>query len=382
MKPQLYTRLALGLVLGGSALGLSACDFDAAKEAFENTKIVLGLESQKTTVGVLFVDAATGQPLSGDFEVQFTGPDATTVVDSYGDPLAKRVVRGGTVGFSIANAKTPSTSAPIAVRLSGAPSGYLPISEQITLTDTAAVSVSVRAVRPGTAAQGTQTASASANASATSGTASAVAATTPAAPPPSGGQAPPQASLAAPAGTTLRGSNNQALAGAVTATVIAVDPAQPRSFELLPGGLSTGGFGKVAAPSRLAVAAGYFQATVGGVAVASMTAASGSTLTLEFGIPPTMVVNPQTGQAWAAGQTVPAYRYSLTEGWVADGDFTVVSLGNNRYSVRVTPCDPEHGVVGGRGDGDADADRYRNCECKWQPQWFYDRYFPEWILCL
>ncbi len=334
MKRQLYTRLALGFVLGGSALGLSACDFDAAKEAFTNAKIVLGLEDQKTTVGVSFVDAASGQLISGDFQVNVTGPDATSVVDSYGDPLDKRTAKSGLISFAINNAKTPSASAPVSIKLNASPAGYLPVAQNVVLRDTGSVSLQVRVLRPTAPSQGTQAAQQS-NTSSAAGTASAINASTSTTPPPSGGQAPPQASVSAPAGATLRDANNVALTGSVTTTIVSVDPTQAASVSLLPAGLNTGAFGKTAATSNVIVASGNLLVYVNGVAASTV-----SNGTLRLNIPPSVTVNPATGQAWAAGQTTLAYRYNVAAGgtgtWVQDGSFNVVAASGGGFALETT----------------------------------------------
>ncbi len=190
-RPRLLSAV-FAVLATGTCLTLSGCDFDAAKEAFTNAKIVLGLEDQKTTVGVRFVDAATGALLPGEFQVDLTGADAATVVDSYGDPLTKRTARGGLVGFSINNAKVPTSASPLAVRVSATPPGYLPISQSIVISDTGAMSVSVAALRQGAPSPGTQTASQQTTASSTTGIPASLTVTTPTTPPPGGGQAPPR----------------------------------------------------------------------------------------------------------------------------------------------------------------------------------------------
>ncbi len=235
-----FHRAALGVMLGVMALGPSACDFDAAKEAFTNAKLILGLENQKTTVGVSFVDAGTGLLLGGTFPVTLTGPDAASVVDAYGDPLTKRTARSGLTTFAISNTRRPTRSAPISVRVSALPSGYLPLSQNVVLTDTGAVSISVRAVRPAAPGQGTQSAQ-QANTAGAGGTATPISVATPATPPAAGGAAPPRASLASATGSTLRGSSNQALTGPVTTTLLSIDPRQREAMALVPGGICGAG---------------------------------------------------------------------------------------------------------------------------------------------
>ncbi len=334
MTPSLLTRAALGLALISTPLILSACDITAAQDAFENVKVVLGVEAQKTTAGVSFVDAATGQPLSADFLVSLTGPDAVTVVDSYGDPLDKRTAKGGVVTFGIHNAKAPTANAPVVVRLDASPTGYLPVSQSLVLSDTGSVMLQVRVLRPSAPSRGTQTGQQS-NTTTSAGTTAPISATTSAAAPPSGGTAAPQATVSAPVGTTLRDANNQALTGAVTTTLTSVDPTQAASVSLLPAGLSTAIFGKNAATASVVVASGNLLVYVGETPAATV-----SNGTLRFNIPASVTTNPATGQPWAAGQTTLAYRFHIPAGgtgtWVQDGSFTVVDAPGGGFALETT----------------------------------------------
>ncbi len=144
--------------------------------------------------------------------------------------------------------------------------------------------------------------------------------------------------MSAPAGATLRDANNVALTGSVVTTIVSVDPSQQASMALLPEGLSGGGLGKNAAGGNVVVASGNFSMLVNNVPAAAV--ANG---TLRFNIPASVTTNPATGQPWAAGQTIPAYRYgynttlqnSTLSLWVPDGSFTVVAAGNG-FAVETT----------------------------------------------
>ncbi len=334
MNRFLWTRAALGLVLGSTLLGLAACDFDAAKEAFENAKIVLGSEEQRTVVGLRFVDATNGQLLASTFSVKLTGPDAATVVDTWGDPVASRNAINGLAAFAIPDAKIPTAAAPITIRLSATPAGYLPVDETVVLSDTGSVSVQVRALRPAAAAAGTQSASQSASAG-SSGTTAPISAATSTTPPPSGGQAPPQASVSAPAGATFRNASNQAVTGTVSVNILSVDPTQA-ALDLLPSGGPGSGLGKNAAPTNVTVAAGNFSAYGNdGQPLSSLDAPSPGAM-LAFTISSSFATNP-AGGAWTVGGTVSAERYNPTSGaWEADGTFTLASNGSGGFRVTTT----------------------------------------------
>ncbi len=258
--------------------------------------------------------------------MNLAGPDAATVVDSYGDPVAKRTARGGLLSFSISNAKTPTNGTPVRVQLNAAPAGYLPISQTVVLSDTGAVALKVTALRPTTAAQGTQTASQNTTTNGSGATAAPVSVAT------TSGTS--QASLSTGAGAVVRDAQNQPVAGALTATVVSADLTNRSALALLPAGLSANGFGKLSSASvRVPVAVGNFSATVNGQPVGSIESATGVTLTFAL----SAATNPATGQPWQAGQALDAYRFDVaTQHWVADGTFSVASLGGGKFAAQTT----------------------------------------------
>jgi hypothetical protein len=326
---------ALGFLLSLSALGLAACDFDAGKEAVENFKILIGLEKHPTSIGVAFVDAATGNPISGSFQVGLSGSPA--IVDIYGDPITSVNASEGQFSFAVSRNAIPTASAPLTVRLDATPAGYLPVAERVVLSDTGAVTVVVRAMRPSAPSQGTQVAQASATATA-SGTTAPITATTPNTPPPSGGPAPPQASIAVPAGAQIQGAGGQALTGAVTTTIVSVDPNQSASVSLLPAGLTGAGLGKAAASANVVAGAVHLSFTVG-----STPGVSVSNGTLTMAIPSSVTVNPATGQPWVAWQSLDLYRYDvITSGanntgtWTRIGTITVRARAGGGFELTTT----------------------------------------------
>ncbi len=139
-------------------------------------------------------------------------------------------------------------------------------------------------------------------------------------------------------------ANNQPISGAVTATVVSIDPSQPESMALLPADAEAG-LGKSSATTRVTVASGYVGAIIQqpilgndvgqyGIFACCADVNGDGNITMQLGIPRTLANNPATGQPWRIGETVPAYRQDPATGrWIREGAFSVVVTGATQEAV-------------------------------------------------
>lgn len=137
MKRFLHTRrlLLTALVL---TMGLSACDFQAAEDAFDEFQIIIGLDPIESPVTGLVYDRSSGEMLRAT--LQFGGTGASSLIDAYSDPLGNSMeAEGGAVTFGIANSVTPSTGSPFTFTVTASVEGYYSQTRTVTATEVGGV---------------------------------------------------------------------------------------------------------------------------------------------------------------------------------------------------------------------------------------------------
>jgi len=217
---------SLVLLLASSAF-LSACDFTAAKEAFDDFNIVIGIDNQKTAVVVQLFDARTGEFVSRQATVEFLG-DPALFVDTYGDPLVRLRTSSGQAGFSISDARMPTSSRPAEFDIRVTAEGYLSASRTFAIADTGAYVFQFQLVDPTSPPPGTIAARTSTQTNAQGQTPSRTVVT----PPPS--TTAPTAGADIPAGTVMTSSTGQPVSGNLNIDVVAVDPENGAAMNTLP----------------------------------------------------------------------------------------------------------------------------------------------------
>ncbi len=80
------TRLIATLFI---ALLATACDFQAAEDAFNEFQIVIGLDPIESPVAGVVYDLSSGQPVAAT--LTFGGAGASSLIDAYSDPLGSQV---------------------------------------------------------------------------------------------------------------------------------------------------------------------------------------------------------------------------------------------------------------------------------------------------
>ncbi|NNE71653.1 MAG: hypothetical protein HKN29_15000 [Rhodothermales bacterium] len=128
---RLFRTLALPLLIATALVG---CDFDAAKDAFEEFDLIIELEPINTVVNGIVVNNATGNLVSA--ELTFSGPGASMLIDAYSDPITDLDAESGVVTFGIQNAVVPSEGNPVGLTVTARADGYYTTSETFELTET------------------------------------------------------------------------------------------------------------------------------------------------------------------------------------------------------------------------------------------------------
>lgn len=214
MKQNLF--LTLTALLACSML-LTACDFNAASDAFDDFNIVLGIENQKTAVTVQLFDARTGEFIERPATVEFVG-DPALFVDAFGDPVSRIRTSIGEAVFSISDARMPSEASPLEFGVRITADGYLPLFQPIVLPDTGDYGLSFSLLDHAAPPLGVITSRETVSTNAQGQTGSRVAVT----PPPTATG--PVAGADLPAGTTMTLSSGQPATGSVDIGVTAIDP--------------------------------------------------------------------------------------------------------------------------------------------------------------
>lgn len=246
----LLTALALTLLV-------SACDFQAAEDAFDEFQIVIGLDPINSPVAGVVYDMTSGQPIAAT--LTFGGAGSTSLIDAYSDPLATQVdVDGGALTFGVSNSVTPSPSSPFTFTVTAEAPGYYTQSRTVTATEVGGIDFEVPMVPEVNATSNVQGTSAaqsfSGQADQSGHVVQAVVVQTQAT-----GQNNAQATATATvtSGATLTTASGPA-SGQLTTQVRAYDPGQGSSS--LPQGATTSSDGT----NQAVVGAVFFQITDGG----------------------------------------------------------------------------------------------------------------------
>lgn len=134
MKTQkLFSRfLALSII----ALTLFACDTTKLEDAIDDFAPVIALEPINTSGAVLVVDAVTGELVTSNLQITFTGTNGNDVIDLYSDPLSEVTINGGVLNFGVDNNVNPSPENPAEITLNLSANGYLSTSRTIRVEET------------------------------------------------------------------------------------------------------------------------------------------------------------------------------------------------------------------------------------------------------
>lgn len=239
-------------------LGLSACDFQAAEDAFNDFQIVLGLDPIESPVTGLVYDRSSGEMLRAT--LQFGGSGASSLIDAYSDPLGSTMeAEGGAVTFGLSNSIIPTPGSPFSFTVTAHIEGYYPQTRTVTTSEVGGVDFEMPMTRQVDGFSSIAGTSATQDGSIQTSQTGAVQQTRTVQ---TQGSASVQATATVAAGSIALTSSGQPLTGSLQTQVRAYDPAQGSSS--LPQGATMNG-----AANQAIVGAVFFKMTDGAGHVAS-----------------------------------------------------------------------------------------------------------------
>lgn len=241
----------------------TACDFQAARDSFDEFQIVIGLDPIDSPVAGVVYNINSGEPVRAT--LTFGGAGASSLIDAYSDPLPSEVdAEGGALTFGIANSVTPSSSSPFTFTVTAEASGFYTQTRTVTATEVGGVDFEMPLVPAANAAASVQGTSSAQNSSGQAQNGVVVSSVVVQTQSDGSNNAQATATATVSSGATLSTAAGP-VSGAITTQVIAYDPAQG-SGNLPQGATSAGG------TTQAVVGAVFFQITdIGGNAVVSYT---------------------------------------------------------------------------------------------------------------
>jgi len=101
MYSVLTRNYRLGAIARAAARVVAGCDFNAAKEAFEEFDVIVQLEEINTSASVSVINSQTGSFLNEPVTFRFLGDNGDDVIDMFSDPIEDLEVNGGVGVFGI-----------------------------------------------------------------------------------------------------------------------------------------------------------------------------------------------------------------------------------------------------------------------------------------
>ena len=134
-------------ILVAVLIPLSGCDFDAARDSFDDFDIIIGLDPINTVVNGIIYDNASGD-LMDNVQLSFSGNGASSLIDAYSDPIgSSNNVEGGTITFGIQNSVVPTAGNPLTFVVTATAEGFYDQSRTVQVTETGAAEFEVAMVR-------------------------------------------------------------------------------------------------------------------------------------------------------------------------------------------------------------------------------------------
>lgn len=302
----------------GFTLLISSCDI---KNPAEGLEVRIKNITRTTYITVKFVDAATGELVTSDVNINFTGDAKGKVITSSNTPVSSLTAKQGIASFSLADDLVPSAQSPIKLNLVCKSTGYLNSSKPLKVYESGTTNFQVVLTNTTNTPSGVVSQSqgfGSANGS--GGTASDINISV------KENNTGANAAIKVPAGTQLLDGNGNPLTGDIETRLTYFNPIDESSTNAFPGGFSVdvkdsdgqmrnGGF----------VTAGFVAVdmTVGGTDVEGF---SGSGLSIAMEIPQG-TNNPEKGRDVQVGDVIPLWSYDEDAGeWKFEKNVTVETI--------------------------------------------------------
>lgn len=319
MKSKNILLITLLTLLTSMSVMLTSCD---VKNPVDGLEVRIKNISRNTYLSAKIFDAATGDLVTKNVEVKFSGESKDKIISSTNTPITSLNTTQGLIAFSLADDLIPSASTPVKLNLVCSASGYINTSKPIQIYEEGTsefriVMTSVDNTPDGVISNTESTGSSDASGATTEPIAVS-----------SGNDISSGASAAIsiPAGTVLLDENNNPLTGAISSTVTYFNPLDESSTNSFPGGFnvnvedengveSSGGF----------VTAGFvsIDLTVGGQSVEGF---SNGSLDIDIEVPQE-TINPTTGETVKVGDIIPLWSYNEDLGkWKFEQEVEVTTL--------------------------------------------------------
>jgi len=307
------------VLAGTAALALLACHGDS------NVKSPPASPVLARPVSLLFVDAATNQPITASLQAvarDANGQLSTVTRDRSGGAASTFSATGGALTFQV----DPSTTQALSFIVVATVDGYNSTSVHCDLPANAGYQETARMVRIGAPPVGVATVQAPVGTTdATGATAATIAISTPPEPNSLG-----TSTLSVPQQTKITAVDGTPLTGELVATLSYFNNQDSSSLAAFPGGLDVT---VPSTPTSASAASGSFVS--GGFTAIELKDGSGNQaknfsqpVAVKIDIAPG-TVNPDTGAALKAGDVIPFWSYDETTGqWKSEGTVTVQSNGS------------------------------------------------------
>jgi hypothetical protein len=319
MKSKNILLIIIFTLLTSMSVMLTSCD---VKNPVDGLEVRIKNITRTTYVSVKIYDAATGNLVTENVEVIFSGASKDKIISSTNTPVTSLTSAQGLLSFSFADDVIPSASTPVKLNLICTANGYLNTSKPIQIFETGTssfeiVMTSVDNTPAGVISNTEETGEASGS----GGTSEDIIL--------SSGEdisSGASAAISIPSGTVLLDKDNNPLVGDVSTRITYFNPLDESSTNAFPGGFNVtvenesgeeeeGGF----------VTAGFvaIDMTVGGQSVEGF---SNGSLSIDIEVPQG-TVNPTTGELIKIGDKIPLWSYDedLAE-WKYEQEVEVTTL--------------------------------------------------------
>ncbi len=325
MKKNIFSLVALLVVLGSSLLFLDACKLKNPTEG-----IIISIKADAVTAPseLIIRDAKNQTIVAGTVPVTISGPGAPYV---YSSGASKTIyLFEGAISFSIRKGTPVSASNPIKFTVNVNLPGYLPLEYPITLTSLDPIRTDIYVVsfnNPPAGAKGEEKTVTTGSDGKTTDTSSISI--------PATAEKTEALKIAIEAGTQLLDKDGQPVTGAVEAKVLQFTTGTKESYLSFPGGFD---FSGVKDANGNPTQEGSFEPA--GWIDMSMTAGGKSVTDFSKPLNVSMEIsedqiNPLTQAKYKSGDVIDIYSKSEGENWVKEGTATIALNSNNRLEAQM-----------------------------------------------
>lgn len=319
----LFSTTAVALLVAIASITFYSCK----KKPFDDINVIANSNFTTATIGVIFSDAKTGEPVGWDdssieVEVEIIGKDADKIVSVMNSN--DFTVGKGLLALALAEGVTASATAPIKFTIVAKADGFIPVSHPITVFNEGGINVSIPMISinnglEGVAVKVDNTSLGSSETNGVTGTTSTISISSGAA---SSGSDITTATIDIPTGQMFYtdASHSERITEALEVTFAKFSAIESASLANFPGSLLDATFSDNT--TKEFITAGLISLemkTASGKEVTSFE----KPITVTTGIPAGIIK--EDGTEVVAGDTIPVWSHSKTTGhWTYEGNCTVV----------------------------------------------------------